>query len=176
MDQRLSAEQRRTAIVKAALPLFARKGFANTTSRDLAEAAGVSEALIYKHFPSKESLYAEIQNFGCQGATSAFEKIESLEPSSSSLVRVLYILMRSLAIDKSKDLLGWETRHRLVLHSCLEDGAFPRYLFNNHFRVCFEKIVACLAAAEAAGELIRSPISKQNRVLFAQHLACMIAI
>ena len=46
-DQRLSGEQRRTAIVKAALPLFARKGFANTTTRELAEAAGVSEALNY---------------------------------------------------------------------------------------------------------------------------------
>src|SRR5438874_13324875 len=108
-DQRLTAEQRREAIVRAVLPVFARKGFADTTSRDLAEAAGVSEALIYKHFPSKESLYAEIQNFGCQGAGSAFEKIETLEPSSSSLVFVLYFLMRCLAIGKSRDLVGWET-------------------------------------------------------------------
>src|SRR5436190_1872122 len=75
MDQRLSAEQRRTAIVKAALPLFARKGFANTTTRELAEAAGVSEALIYKHFPSKESLYAEIQNTGCKDKDNGLEKL-----------------------------------------------------------------------------------------------------
>ena len=47
-------DERRAAIVKAVLPLFARQGFSNTTTRQLAEAAGVSEALLYKHFPSKD--------------------------------------------------------------------------------------------------------------------------
>ncbi|PYM09743.1 MAG: hypothetical protein DME18_17505 [Verrucomicrobia bacterium] len=68
IEQRLSAEERREAIVKAALPLFARKGFANTTTRELADAAGVSEALIYKHFPSKESrLQRQRPRFGETG-------------------------------------------------------------------------------------------------------------
>src|SRR5437762_5666458 len=94
-DQRLSAEQRREAIVTAALPLFARKGFANTTTRELAEAAGVSEALIYKHFPSKETLYSEIQNMGCRDKDQGLEKLAGAEPSTSTLVHIVYYLVRS---------------------------------------------------------------------------------
>ena len=175
-EQRMSGEERRTAIMRAVLPLFAKQGFAQTTTRELAEAAGVSEALLYKHFPSKESLYAEIKNFGCHGSDPALEKLASLEPSTSTLVHLIYFLMRSLAVGKPSDRIGWETRHRLVLHSCLEDGKFPRYLFNSHFDCCFAKLEACVEAAEAAGYLVAAPVSRQNRLLFAHHLACMTAI
>ena len=43
---RLDSDERRQTIVDAAVPLFARKGFAGTTTRELAEAAGISEALV----------------------------------------------------------------------------------------------------------------------------------
>jgi AcrR family transcriptional regulator len=175
-EQRMSGEERRTAIMRAVLPLFAKQGFAQTTTRELAEAAGVSEALLYKHFPSKESLYTEIKNFGCHGSDPALEKLASLEPSTSTLVHLIYFLMRSLSVGKPSDRIGWETRHRLVLHSCLEDGKFPRYLFNSHFDCCFAKLEACVEAAEAAGYLVAAPVSRQNRLLFAHHLACMTAI
>src|SRR5438045_1221934 len=65
---RLDSDERRQRIVDAAIPLFARKGFGGTTTRELAEAAGISEALLFRHFPSKELLYREIlQQVGCQG-------------------------------------------------------------------------------------------------------------
>ena len=172
----MSGEERRAAIVRAVLPLFAKRGFAQTTTRELAEAAGVSEALLYKHFPSKESLYAEIKDFGCHGSDPALEKLASLEPSTSTLVHLIYFLMRCLSVGKPSDPIGWETKHRLVLHSCLEDGKFPRYLFNSHFACCFAKLEACVEAAEAAGYLVAAPVSRQNRLLFAHHLACMTAI
>ena len=54
---RLPSGERRQAIVTAVKGAFADKGFDGTTTRELARAAGVSEALLYKHFPSKESLY-----------------------------------------------------------------------------------------------------------------------
>ena len=172
----MSAEERRSAIVKAVLPVFARRGFANTTTRELAEAAGVSEALLYKHFPSKDSLYAEIQNFGKQGGDPALEKLSSLEPSTSTLVHIIYYIMRSVALGKPNDPIGWETRHRLILNSCLEDGDFPRYVFSTHFNCCLEKIDACIEAAKNTGDVVVSPVKTQNRCLFAHHLAGMIAI
>jgi AcrR family transcriptional regulator len=55
---RLTAEARKEAIVEAVQDIFAEKGFDGTTIKELAQAAKVSEALLYKHFPSKESLYA----------------------------------------------------------------------------------------------------------------------
>jgi len=176
MDQRLSAEQRRTAIVKAALPLFARKGFANTTTRELAEAAGVSEALIYKHFPSKESLYAEIQNTGCKDKDNGLEKLAGVEPSTSTLVHIVYYLLRTIVMGKPGDTISWEVKHRMILNSCLEDGEFTRVLYENRFSCCFNKVEACLAAAEESGDIVSSPVGRQNRVRFAHHLAAIIAI
>lgn len=55
-----SAEERRAQIVATATCLFAKKGFAGTTTAALAKACGVSEGLIYKHFSSKQALYEAI--------------------------------------------------------------------------------------------------------------------
>jgi len=176
MSDRMTGDERRSAIVKSVLPLFAKRGFASTTSREIAEVAGVSEALIYKHFPSKESLYAEIQSFGCQGAEVALERIAGLEPSSRTLVLIVYFMMRCLSLGRTNDPIGWNTRHRLVLNSCLEDGSYPRYLFNQHFSGCLAKLEASMDASAAVGDLLDFPASRRNRCLFAHHLACMIAV
>lgn len=57
---RLSHEERRKRIVRGAMEAFARSGFRGTRSRDLAKAAGVSEALVFKHFPSMRALQKAI--------------------------------------------------------------------------------------------------------------------
>jgi AcrR family transcriptional regulator len=56
----LPAEERRKRIVRGAMEAFARTGFKGTRSRDLAAAAGVSEALIFKHFPNKRAIQKAI--------------------------------------------------------------------------------------------------------------------
>lgn len=173
--QRLSCEERKASIVKAVLPIFARNGFANTTTRELAKAAGVSEALLYKHFPSKESLYAEIQSVGCRGCDPELQKLIGLEPSTSTLVYIVYYIMRVNIVGRGKEAICAETRHRMILNSCLEDGSFSRYLFHNRFAENMSRIVECMDAAAASGDLVPSPVSKENLLLFAHHLATMIA-
>jgi AcrR family transcriptional regulator len=174
-DKRLSCVERKEAIVRAVLPVFARNGFANTTTKELAEAAGVSEALIYKHFPSKESLYAEIQTFGCKGCDPDLQKLLGLEPSTSTLVHIIYYIMRVNIVGRGKESICAETRHRMILNSCLEDGSFTRFLFHNRFAENMSRIIACLDAAGNAGDLVPSPVGKPNLLLFAHHLATMIA-
>ena len=79
--------ERKAAIVEAALPLFARQGFAATTTKQLALAAGVSEALLYKHFPSKEALYREIKGLRVGVASEGWPTIDqSASPLSSTSV------------------------------------------------------------------------------------------
>jgi AcrR family transcriptional regulator len=46
----------RQAILKAALRLFAHKGYAETTTEDIAQKVGISKGLIYNYFPSKEKI------------------------------------------------------------------------------------------------------------------------
>jgi AcrR family transcriptional regulator len=54
---RLTAQDRRLQLIHAAMRLFAVQGFDGTTTREIAEAAGVNEAIIFRHFSSKEDLY-----------------------------------------------------------------------------------------------------------------------
>ena len=57
---RLSANARRETLIEVAIDLFSRKGFKGTTTREIAAAAGVTEAIIFRHFETKEHLYTAI--------------------------------------------------------------------------------------------------------------------
>ena len=56
--KRLPAEERRRAIVQAALRVFASGSYAGSTTAEIAREAGVSEPVLYRHFPSKRDLWA----------------------------------------------------------------------------------------------------------------------
>jgi len=56
----LPRRERHKRIVLGAMKAFAKTGFRGTRSRDVAKAAGVSEALIFKHFPNKRALQKAI--------------------------------------------------------------------------------------------------------------------
>ena len=81
--KKLSGDERRAAIIKAVRQVFAEKGFDGTTMRELALAAGVSEALLFKHFPNKEALYSAMQLACCNEKDSdQIERLKALEPSA----------------------------------------------------------------------------------------------
>src|SRR5690348_13007714 len=106
---RLDSDERRKAIVRAAVPLFARKGFAGTTTRELAEGAGISEALLFKHFPSKQHLYREILRLGCEGDP-ALETLATLLPSTATLIGMMRFMVRHFVRGISTDRGELESR------------------------------------------------------------------
>src|SRR5258706_2635304 len=93
---RLDSEERRRGIVEAAVQLFERKGFAGTTTKEIAEAAQVSEALVFKHFPSKAALYDAIVRLGCEGDP-GLECLNTMEASTASLIDLVYSMLRPFA-------------------------------------------------------------------------------
>jgi AcrR family transcriptional regulator len=58
--RRLTAEERRTGILDSALAVFSESGYHSSSIDDIARKAGVSKALIYEHFASKQELYADL--------------------------------------------------------------------------------------------------------------------
>src|SRR5580698_9162945 len=69
---RLHAPDRRHQLLEAALDLFSRKGFEGATTKEIATAAGVTEAIVFRHFPSKQALYQAVINH-CHGSSRAQE-------------------------------------------------------------------------------------------------------
>src|SRR5215471_9629108 len=118
---KLSSEERRAAIIKAVRRLFADKGFHGTTTRELAEAAGVSEALLFKHFPTKEALYSAMM-FSCKSEKDQkmFQRVKALEPSASTLVLMVHVLVSHM-LEKQPADDERAIQNRLMLRSVLED-------------------------------------------------------
>lgn len=172
---RLDSDERRKAIVAAAIPLFAGKGFSGTTTRELAEAAGISEALLFRHFPSKILLYREILRLGCEGDP-ALERLATLTPSTATLVGIVRFMVRRFVLGDRREREELDPRIRLLLHSCLEDGAYARELFATVDERVVPLFAASIAAAETAGDIVPQPGgSAANRFWFAQHIAAMMA-
>jgi AcrR family transcriptional regulator len=57
---RMPGEDRRRQLLRVAVASFAQNGFSGTKTKDIAAAAGVSEAILFRHFASKEDLYHAI--------------------------------------------------------------------------------------------------------------------
>src|SRR5262249_51369435 len=115
---KLSSEERRAAIIQAVRRVFAEKGFHGTTTRELAEAAGVSEALLFKHFPNKEALFSAMQ-LSCFNAEDLgrIERLKALEPAASTLVLMVHFLV-SHVVDGSAGRDGERAiQNRLMLRS-----------------------------------------------------------
>jgi AcrR family transcriptional regulator len=56
----MKTEQTRETILAAALRLFSQRGFLGATTRRIAREAGVAEVTLFRHFGSKETLFAEV--------------------------------------------------------------------------------------------------------------------
>jgi len=173
---RLDAEERRRAIIDAALPLFAKKGFTATTTKELAEAARVSEALIFKHFPSKAALYTEILRAGCEGSPE-LERLKALPPSTRTLVAIVDGLVRYFVLKVGADPSGDRARQRLMVASFLEDGEFARQAYDWVAAAILPIYTAAIRAAIAAGDIpADSAVSPENGFWLAHHLAHMLSV
>lgn len=98
----------RDRLLDAALRLFARKGFASASVRELAEAAEVTRPTLYYHFGSKEGLYLELVERLC--ATVEDSILHSMVPQGTPRVR-----LRSFVLN--------------MLDSILEDASKQRFFF-----------------------------------------------
>jgi AcrR family transcriptional regulator len=172
---KLSSEERRAAIIRAVRRVFAEKGFHGTTTRALADAAGVSEALLFKHFPNKEALFSAMK-LSCCGARDQgrFERLNALEPSASTLVLMVHFLVsRIVACPEDED--EQAIQQRLMLRSLAEDGEFARLALRKLAEHWVPKVGKCLKAAVAAGEALPGPVRAASASWFAHHLPAVIA-
>ena len=90
----MSAPDRQQQLLEAALNVFSRKGFKGATTREIAAAAGVTEAIIFQHFPSKEALYSAVLelHFDTGDEDSWREQVEAcMERSDDEGLAVVFI-------------------------------------------------------------------------------------
>ncbi|MGQ9371092.1 TetR/AcrR family transcriptional regulator [Azospirillum sp. ST 5-10] len=170
---RLDSAERRAAIVDAALPLFAQKGFVATTTKEIAAAAGVSEALIFKHFPSKAALYEAIFT-ACVEGDAEVQRLIALPPSTAALVEMMCAMTHHFLVELPDDPAEL-ARQRLLVMSHLEDGEFARQVYAWVAGVIQPAFAAAFEAAREAGDVVASPLTGTDALWLPDYLCSMLA-
>jgi AcrR family transcriptional regulator len=162
----------------AASRVFSEKGFRGTTTRALAQAAGVSEALIFQHFPNKEALYdAMLSTIAQEHTASPFGELMALEPSTATLVRLVHDFYSALIEEQDEPAeVHKATLARLMFRSLTEDGEFARDYMCRVPAHLTRKLARCIAAAIDAGELVESPVAPELAGWLTHHLAVMLML
>ena len=169
----MTSDLRRQLILGAAKRCFARNGFAGTTTKSVAAAAAISEGLLFKHFPSKAALYAEILAEECE-ADPDLAHLLGLEPSTGTLVELVRGMVRHF-VEISDDEQEAQ-RLRLMTTSHLDDGEFARLLYGKVGDLIGPVFTASLQRAEAAGDASRIGSEPLNLFWFAHHTVLMAAL
>jgi AcrR family transcriptional regulator len=128
---RTTARERQASIISAAAALFAAKGFNGTTTREIAKTAGISEALLFKYFPTKRALYAAILAEKVQ-LSQLMDSVEAAAEKRDD-PRV-FTLIASFRIHRGAD----PSLLRLLLFSALEGHELSDMFFQNRHRVFYE--------------------------------------
>lgn len=172
---RMTGDLRRELILSAAKQCFARHGFAGTTTKSVAAAASISEALLFKHFPTKAALYAEILAEACE-ADPALHRLLDREPSTETLVILVRGMVRHfLNVSASPDQQEAQ-RLRLMVSSQLDDGEFARLLYEKIRDLIGRAFTASLEQAIAEGDA--EPVGRDplNLFWFAHHTVLMLVL
>jgi len=124
---RFSSAHRREQILDISSGLFAEQGFSGTTTKQIADQAGVTEALIFRHFPSKEDLYWEVIERKINSVAPGEQLQQILEKADDdfeTLSRVAFEVLERRAQD--------QTLSRLLLFSALEKHELSHRFFRNY--------------------------------------------
>jgi AcrR family transcriptional regulator len=143
---RFSSADRRQQILDVATSLFAQQGFRGTTTRLIADRSGVTEALIFRHFPSKEELYWAVIWSKIESAAPRERLQESLAAGGNDL-DILSRVALQLLERRSKD----QTLSRLLLFSALEKHELSERFFRNYVADYFEVLARFVRRGIAAG-------------------------
>ena len=169
--RRLSAKLRKESIAQSVLPLFAQRGFDGVTTNELAESCGVSEALIFRHFPSKAALFNEMLSRYAESVEPIKVRVDSLPAGTETLVRLVYSFVYRIVVKESTR--GYQIM-RLFYRSFVDDGEFAYQFLHGKrlrtIRVCFE---ASLAEARRCGDALPLASDPANLFWFIQHTASM---
>ena len=118
----MPADLRREQILQTAVNLFSQRGFKGTTTKEIAKAAGVSEAIIFRHFATKDELYGAIlHSKSCQDGLHRFpwEGSEVLKTAISE--RDDFAVFYNIALQAMNNHQNDEGFMRLLFYSALEE-------------------------------------------------------
>ncbi|MFO0689062.1 MAG: TetR/AcrR family transcriptional regulator [Myxococcota bacterium] len=170
--RRLKHADRRSSILEAATAAFAAKGFEGARTLEIAEAAGVSEALVFRHFPSKQALYDAVLERLTEEQDRNIATLHLPEASTRGLVECLWRYFEACVYNPptSRASVG----QRILLLSLAGDGRHAGLLYARAQAIGAEAFAEALEAARREGNLEAAGIAPRNAWNFIEHVGSMI--
>ena len=146
---RMAGEERRQQILRVAMRLFSQRGFSGTTTREIAHAAGVSEAMVFRHFATKDELYhAILDHKACAGG------IDPRGLLAESMARkddraVFETLARAMMQHHEQD----TEFLRLLSHAALEEHQLVELFWERNVRQMYELLGGYIRERQRDGAL-----------------------
>ena len=148
----MAGEERRDQILRVAVSLFSNRGFRGTTTKEIAQAAGVSEAMVFRHFATKEELYAAILDHkACAGSGSFEPEVMAAEAIKNRDDRGVFESLALGALNHHDDDPEFQ---RLLLYSALEKHKLAQMFFDNFVRKVYEFLGTYLRERQREGALL----------------------
>jgi len=127
LSKRLSAEERRASIIKVAKSLFAKNGVHGVSIDEIVKEVGVSPAILYRHFESKDELYKSVLQEFSATRESYVETVVADDNGFEQVLRGMTTVFVSSIINHP-DMLKME------MHSQLEDSKASQEFFLNRWK------------------------------------------
>lgn len=170
---RLSSVDRRNAILSVALCVFAEHGFHKTKVEWVAREADVSQALVYRHFPTKSHLYRAVLRRVLEGQDQISASFGELAQSGEGLVQ---LVARRLSIAIAARHGGRGNGARLIMRSIAGEGSLARVIYRRVKRKWLPSLSASLQAAHAAGEIEGVLLCAEDAMAFIEHIASTMQV
>ena len=167
----MSADERKASIINAAKPLFAANGFNGTSMRQIAKAANVSGALLYKHFPSKEAMHKEILSYIGGISNSAGKAFKEMEPGTETLILLVFSLYQAILFEVPGQAEKQKMHERLLFYSLLEDASYAKMAFDRISKHYLGIAQASYDTAVQDGDVVETNSDHSNLFWFVHHLA-----
>lgn len=159
MTKRLSAEERRASIITVAKRLFAAAGFHGVSIDEIVKEVGVSPAILYRHFESKEELYqAVLQEFSATRES----YVDAVVADDNGFEQVL----RGMTTVFVSSIVNHPDMLKMEMHSQLEGSEASQEFFLNRWKSFTDYIEFNLKELQAQGKI--KPINAQAAALMYQ--------
>ena len=169
--KRLPGDERRAQIVTAARHVFSQHGYDGAKTLQIAKAAKVSEALLYRHFPSKLALYRAVLRQVFLEQDETWHELGIHAGGAEGLIQAIHAFMRMAVqpeVGNDKD------RHRMTLGSLAGDGSYASLIYRRSQRHNRNTIAAAHALARADGDMAGNALTPGATAMFIEHVGTMI--
>lgn len=146
---RMAGEARRQQILLVAMRLFSQRGFRGTTTKEIAQGAGVSEAMVFRHFATKEELYSAILDHkACVGGLDPCKLLAAAIARKDDRA-VFEGLARAMMQHHEQD----TEFMRLLSHAALEEHRLVELFFDRNVRQMYELLGGYIRERQRDGAL-----------------------